>query len=447
MTTTAPTWAQRLQPVIPYGMSGSVSRIVGMCAHVRGLAAPLGALCRIHSTQRDPIDAEVIGVHESEVVVQPYADLQGIRRGDRVELRQSAMKVQVGEHLLGRVINARGEFIDGGPQPRFTHSTYLHAAPIAPLSRPRIDERLETGVRAIDALLTCGQGQRLGIFAGSGVGKSTLLGHLARYASADVNVVVLVGERGREVREFLERDLGPEGRARSVLVVATSEESALLRRQCAHVGTAIAEFFRDQGKKVLLMMDSVTRYALAQREIGLAAGEPPATRGFPPSVFAMLPRLLERSGKTERGSITGLYTVLVEGDDHNEPIADTVRGILDGHIVLSRELAHKAHWPAIDVLASISRLMNELVSPAELQASQQLKQMLAAYRQAEDLINIGAYQHGSNRLVDRALLLKTKIDQFLQQGSGVHSPVAQTIEQLQQIVLQPEMPRPQGVSN
>ncbi len=404
-----------------------------MTAHVRGLAAPLGSLCRISCSQRESIDAEVIGMNEQEIILQPYGDLLGVKRGDQVELIQSALKFRVGEELLGRVINARGEFIDDELPPLLPEQMALQSSPIAPLGRPRITERLETGVRAIDALLTCGQGQRLGIFAGSGVGKSTLLGQLAKYASADVNVVVLVGERGREVREFLERDLGPEGRKRSVLVVATSEESALLRRQCAHVGTAIAEYFRDRGKNVLLMMDSVTRYALAQREIGLAAGEPPATRGYPPSVFALLPRLLERSGRTEAGSITGLYTVLVEGDDTNEPIADTVRGILDGHIVLSRDLAHRAHWPAIDVLGSISRLMNDLVPVEHLQASQQLKQLLAAYRQTEDLINIGAYQHGSNRLVDRAIQLKPRIDQFLQQSATVHTGAQETWTQLLQL--------------
>jgi len=424
---------RQIQTIVPYGLTGQVTRVVGMTAHVRGMPAPLGAVCRIESGQRDGIDAEVIGLNEAEVILQPYGELVGIKRGDTVRLIHSTQRIRVGEGLLGRVINARGEFIDDDLPPVLPESLMLQGAPIAPLKRPRITERLETGVRAIDSLLTCGQGQRLGIFAGSGVGKSTLLGQLAKYASADVNVVVLVGERGREVREFLERDLGPEGRRRSVLVVATSEESALLRRQCAHVGTAIAEYFRDQGKNVLLMMDSVTRYALAQREIGLAAGEPPATRGYPPSVFALMPRLLERSGRTERGSITGLYTVLVEGDDTNEPIADTVRGILDGHIVLSRDLAHKAHWPAIDVLGSISRLMNDLADENHLAASRQLKQLLAAYRQTEDLINIGAYQNGSNRTVDRAIQLKPKIDEFLQQSANAHTPFAETLVRLQQL--------------
>ncbi len=423
-------WAEKLEGVLPYKLTGRISRIAGMAAHVRGLAAPLGALCRIVSPNRGPVEAEVVGVNDDEVIIQPYADLIGIKGGDLVELRQTRQSLRVGQQLLGRVINARGRFIDGGPPVVLPHSVPILADPVSPLHRPRIDEVLETGVKAIDGMLTCGQGQRLGIFAGSGVGKSTLLGQLAKYAKADVNVVVLVGERGREVREFLERDLGPEGMARSVLIVATSEESALLRRQCAYTGTAVAEYFRDMNLNVLLMMDSVTRFALAQREIGLAAGEPPATRGFPPSVFAQLPRLLERSGRTEQGSITGLYTVLVEGDDTNEPISDTVRGILDGHIVLSRELAHQSHWPAIDVLGSVSRLMNELAAPEHLSAAQNLKRMLAAYRQSEDMINIGAYQAGSNPRIDRAIALKPHVDRVLQQAATDHVPMAETIQNL-----------------
>jgi len=290
--------------------------------------------------------------------------------------------------------------------------------PIPPLSRPRIDTPLGTGIRVIDSMLSCGKGQRLGIFAGSGVGKSVLMGQMARNSSADVNVIVLVGERGREVKEFIEKDLGPEGIARSVVVVATSDEPSLVRLRAAYVGTAIAEFFRDQGNDVLLMMDSVTRFALAQREIGLAAGEPPATRGYPPSVFALLPRLLERSGRADCGSITGFYTVLVEADDANEPISDAVRGILDGHIMLSRKLAHQAHWPAIDVLSSISRCMPDVSTTEHRQAANSLKQMLAAYQQSEDLITIGAYQNGSNPLVDAAIKLREPVLQFLRQGMG-----------------------------
>jgi len=426
-------WTERLNGILPYGLTGRISWISGTSAHVRGLRAPLGALCRIVNSSGRPIDAEVVGVTDQEIVIQAYHDLMGIKGGDLVELKQTSQSLHVGHSLLGRVINASGQFIDGKSPAVLPHAVPLQARPVPPLDRPRIDETLETGVRAIDGLLTIGQGQRLGIFAGSGVGKSTLLGQLAKYASADVNVVVLLGERGREVREFLERDLGDEGRARSVLVVATSEESALLRRQCAYVGTAIAEYFRDCGNNVLLMMDSVTRFAIAQREIGLAAGEPPATRGFPPSVFAQLPRLLERSGRTEQGTITGLYTVLVEGDDTNEPISDTVRGILDGHIVLSRDLAHQAHWPANDILASISRLANDLVSGDHLAASQLLKRLIAAYRQSEDMINIGAYQKGSSQEIDRAIQLKPEIDRFLQQTPQEHVPLEETIQRLKAV--------------
>jgi FliI/YscN family ATPase len=296
------------------------------------------------------------------------------------------------------------------------HRVSLQATPTSPLRRPRIDAALGTGIRAIDAMLTCGKGQRLGIFAGSGVGKSVLMGQMARSSTADVNVVVLVGERGREVREFLEKDLGPKGLARSVVVAATSDEPALVRLRAAFVGTAIAEYFRDTGRDVLLMMDSVTRFALAQREIGLAAGEPPATRGYPPSVFALLPKLLERSGKTERGSITGFYTVLVEADDANEPISDTVRGILDGHIMLSRKLAQQAHWPAIDVLSSISRSMPDVTTEDHRRNADSLKQLLAAYQEAQDLISIGAYQSGSNPLVDAAIRLRDETQRFLRQG-------------------------------
>jgi FliI/YscN family ATPase len=335
---------------------------------------------------------------------------------------QSAPGVRVGERLMGRILDGRGRFVDQLPAPTLAHRVGLAATPVSPLSRPRINSPLGTGIRAIDALLTCGRGQRLGIFAGSGVGKSVLMGQMARYSTADVNVVILVGERGREVREFLEKDLGPDGLARSVVVVATSDEPALIRLRAAYVGTAIAEYFRDAGRDVLLMMDSVTRFALAQREIGLAAGEPPATRGYPPSVFALLPRLLERSGKTDRGSITGFYTVLVEADDANEPISDTVRGILDGHIMLSRKLANQAHWPAIDVLASISRSMPDVTTDEHRRNADGLKQLLAAYQETQDLISIGAYQAGSNPQVDVAIRMRDETLKFLRQGMTEHIP-------------------------
>jgi flagellum-specific ATP synthase len=406
---------EQLSRILPVGLTGRVTRLVGLTASVGGFPAPLGAIARLERDHGEPVDAEVVGFREDETLLMPYGELAGIRRGTRVRLRQSTPLVRVGEGLLGRVINARGHYIDGLPAVMLPHHVPLHPGTMSPLQRPRIDRGLDTGVRAIDGLLTCGQGQRMGIFAGSGVGKSTLLGQMARQTSADVNVVVLIGERGREVREFIEKDLGPAGLPRSVVVVATGDDPALLRLRSAYLGTSIAEYFRDRGKNVLLMMDSVTRFAFAQREIGLAAGEPPATRGYPPSVFALLPRLLERSGRNNSGSITGLYTVLVEGDDTNEPIADTVRGILDGHIVLSRRLAQQGHFPAIDVLHSLSRLMTELVSKEHGAAAVSVRQLLSAYQQSEDLISIGAYQAGSNPVVDAAIKLRPNILQFLQQ--------------------------------
>jgi flagellum-specific ATP synthase len=422
-----------LKQILPIGLTGHVTRIVGLTVSVSGFPAPLGSICRIACEHGEPVDGAVVGFQGDDTLLLAYGELNGVRRGNRVELVQSVPGVRVGEHLLGRVLDGRGRFIDSLPPVARPHRVRLHADPTAPLQRPRIDTVLSTGVRAIDALLTCGKGQRLGIFSGSGVGKSTLLGQMARSSSADVNVIILVGERGREVREFLERDLGPEGLARSVVIVATSNEPALVRLNAAYLGTAVAEFFRDTGKDVLLMMDSVTRFALAQREIGLAAGEPPATRGYPPSVFAMLPRLLERSGRSDRGSITGFYSVLVEADDANEPISDTVRGILDGHIMLSRKLAHQAHWPAIDVLSSISRSMNDLVGSEHREASNGVKQLLAAYQQSEDLISIGAYQNGSNALVDQAIRLREPINAFLRQGSTEPSGIAQAVEGLTKI--------------
>ncbi|MFO0916889.1 MAG: FliI/YscN family ATPase [Planctomycetaceae bacterium] len=422
--------AEQISRVFPYAITGSVTKLVGLTAAVSHFPVPVGAVVQLEREQGSPISAEVVGFSGEETLLLPYGDLQGIRRGTRARLKQSNPSVRVGAGLLGRVINSQGHFLDGLPPAVLPQRRSLHAAPISPLHRPRIDAPLTTGVRAIDGLLTCGKGQRLGIFAGSGVGKSTLMGQIARSTSADVNVVVLIGERGREVREFLEKDLGPAGLARSVVVVATGDEPALLRLRAAYLGTAIAEHFRDEGNDVLLMMDSVTRFALAQREIGLAAGEPPATRGYPPSVFALLPRLLERSGRTGAGSITGFYTVLVEGDDTNEPISDTVRGILDGHVVLSRRLAEQTHFPAIDVLGSISRLMSDLATPDHLQASNAIKQLLSAYRQSEDLISIGAYQAGSNAQVDAAIQLRQPILQFLQQRVEEKSDLAAAVAAL-----------------
>jgi FliI/YscN family ATPase len=409
---------EQVETILPFALDGTVTRIVGLTVAAAGFPAPLGAICRIHREQGSPVDGAVVGFQGEETLLLAYGDLAGVRRGNRVTLLQSVPGARVDERLMGRVLDGRGRFLDNLAPLARPHRVPLHGKPVSPLGRPRIDAPLGTGIRVIDALLTCGKGQRLGIFSGSGVGKSTLLGQMAKASSADVNVIVLVGERGREVREFLERDLGPEGLARSVVVVATSDEPALVRLNAAFLGTAIAEFFRDMRRDVLLMMDSVTRFALAQREIGLAAGEPPATRGYPPSVFALLPKLLERSGRTALGSITGFYNVLVEADDANEPISDTVRGTLDGHIMLSRKLAHQAHWPAIDPLASISRSMSDVVTPEHRHAAESIKQLLAAYQQSEDLITIGAYQMGSSQLVDLAIKLREPIDAFLKQPSS-----------------------------
>ena len=409
---------EQVRRILPVALTGSVNKLVGLTVSVVGFPAPLGAVCSIVRENGAPVRGEVVGFRDDETVLLPYGDLVGVRRGNQVTLVQSAPGIRVGDRLLGRVLDGRGRFVDNLPPPPLPHRVGLDSVPTPPLRRPRINEPLGTGIRVIDAMLTCGKGQRLGIFAGSGVGKSVLMGQMARNSTADVNVVVLVGERGREVREFLEKDLGPEGLARSVVVAATSDEPALIRMRAAYVGTAIAEYFRDAGRDVLLMMDSVTRFALAQREIGLAAGEPPATRGYPPSVFALLPRLLERSGKTDRGSITGFYTVLVEADDANEPISDTVRGILDGHIMLSRKLAHQAHWPAIDVLSSISRSMPDVTSLEHRRNADSLKQLLAAYQESQDLISVGAYQSGSNPLVDAAIRMRDETMKFLRQGSS-----------------------------
>ena len=427
------TLLDHIHRAMPVGLSGRVSKIVGLTVAVAGFPAPVGAVARLEAEHGASVEAEVVGFSGDDTLLLPYGELHGIRRGTTCVLKQSVPGARVGDGLLGRIIDGRGRFLDDRSPAVLPHRVALQGQSISPMHRPRINQPLGTGIRAIDGLLTCGRGQRLGIFAGSGVGKSTLLGQMARATEADVNVVVLIGERGREVREFIERDLGPEGLARSVVVVATGDDPAVLRLRAAYLGTAIAEYFRDTGRDVLLVMDSVTRFALAQREIGLAAGEPPATRGYPPSVFALLPRLLERSGRTNRGSITGFYTVLVEGDDPNEPIADAVRGTLDGHIVLSRKLAELGHFPAIDVLASLSRLMTEVAKEEHRHAATSLRQLLAAHRQADDLISIGAYQSGANALVDAALRLQEPIQAFLQQDKCEGSLLAEAVAGLTEL--------------
>ncbi|HEX3998326.1 MAG TPA: FliI/YscN family ATPase [Pirellulales bacterium] len=411
----------QLDRVMPTALVGSVVRTSGMTAAVADFPAPVGALVEIERQTGTPLRAEVIGFRDAITLVYPYSDLNGVRRGNRVRLLGTTRWLRVGDGLLGRVVDAHGRAIDGRPQPALGDRTPRECAAPPAFERPRIDQPLGTGIRALDGMLTCGRGQRMGIFAGSGVGKSVLLGMMSRYTAADVNVIALVGERGREVNEFLERDLGSEGLARSVVVVATSDEPALLRVQAAQTATAIAEYFRDAGRDVLLIMDSLTRFAMAQREIGLAAGEPPTTRGYPPSVFGLLPKLVERAGRTTRGSITGFYSVLVEGDDPQEPIADAVRGLLDGHVWLSRKMAGRGHYPAIDILTSLSRLMSDITPRAHQDAALALRELLGAHRDNEDLISIGAYRRGSNRSVDLSIDLQDEMNRFLRQR--VEEPV------------------------
>jgi FliI/YscN family ATPase len=406
---------------------GRVTRVVGLVLEATGLEVGLGALCRITSHSRDhSVLAEVVGFHERGVLLMPLGEMDGMHSGAIVQPLGRTFGVDVGPSMLGRVLNGLGHPIDGKGKLDVIERVPLSAEPPNPLERETIDRPLETGVRALDGLLTIGRGQRVGIFAGSGVGKSTMLGMIARHAQADVNVIALLGERGREVRDFIENALGPEGLARSVLVVATGDQAALVRARGALVATAIAEYFRDQGKHVLLMVDSVTRVAMAWREIGLATGEPPTTKGYPPSVFASLPRLLERAGNAARGGITGIYTVLVDGDDFNEPVADAARSILDGHIVLTRRLAGQNHFPAIDVLESKSRVRDHIINDAQKRAATAIMRLEAAYREKEDLIMVGAYQKGSDPYVDAALVYRERVLEFLQQRPDEISPFGDT---------------------
>lgn len=408
----------RLAGLEPARVRGRVRQLVGLGVQAEGIAAPVGAACEILAADVPPVPCEVVGFRDDVALLMPLGDLEGVRRGDPVVCRSRARRIPAGPGLLGRVIDAQGNPLDGGPPVPAARRVPLNARAPNPMDRPRITEPLATGIRAIDALHACGKGQRVGLFSGSGVGKSTLLGMCARHTSADVSVVALVGERGREVRDFIEKDLGPEGLRRSVVVAETSERPALLRVQAAFAATAVAEYFRDEGADVLLLMDSLTRMAHAQREIGLSAGEPPATKGYPPSVFAQLPRLLERAGRSAKGSITGFYTVLVEADDVADPIADAARAVLDGHVWLSRELAHRAHYPAVDPLESVSRLMADVAPPEQVEAAARVKRLLAAHRGAEDLINVGAYVRGSNPEIDRAVKAHGPIMAFLRQGIG-----------------------------
>ncbi len=412
---------------------GKVVKKVGLTIESTGPEAKVGDTCKIIVKGQDKVVlAEVVGFQEGRLQLMPYEDVSGVQIGDYVEGDCGAFQVPVGEELLGMVLNGLGQPYDGSTL-TLPHTRSADAMPPNPMERVLIDEVLPLGVKAVDAIMSLGKGQRIGIFAGSGVGKSTLLGMFARNTKADINVIALIGERGREVREFLERDLGEEGVRRSVIVCATSDQPALIRKKAAMTATAIAEYFRDCGKDVLLMMDSMTRFSMAQREIGLASGEPPVSRGYPPSVYAEMPKLLERAGKTARGSITGIYTVLVDGDDMNEPIADTARGILDGHIVLSRKMAHKNHYPAIDILQSISRVMSSIATKEHKQFANKLKNVLATYSEAEDLINIGAYKSGSNKEIDYAISKINAVNAFLMQQVDEKFTFDETIELLKGI--------------
>ncbi|GAA0365055.1 flagellar protein export ATPase FliI [Bacillus horti] len=395
---------------------GKVSQVIGLTIESDGPESNIGEICYIYPQNNgNPIEAEVVGFKGNKVLLMPLNDIAQIGPGSLVVGTGEPLQIKVGSAILGRVLDGRGKLLDGGRFPRGLKNYSTNNPPPNPMNRPRITTPLEVGVKSIDGLLTLGKGQRVGIFAGSGVGKSTLLGMIARNTTADINVIALIGERGREVKDFIERDLGPEGLARSVIVVATSDQPALQRIKGALTATAIAEYFRDQGKNVMLMMDSVTRFAMAQREVGLAIGEPPASKGYTPSVFALLPKLLERAGTSNQGSITAFYTVLVDGDDLNEPISDAVRGILDGHIVLDRKLAQKGQFPAINPLKSVSRLMSEIVGEEHLSSAEAFKSLLSTYESSEDLINIGAYKKGANRDIDNAIRMYPEIQSFLRQ--------------------------------
>ncbi len=415
---------------IPVKMTGRVTEVTGLTIVAESLPAPTGAMCRIEPENLAPIEAQVVGFSGQRTILMPLSEALGVTAGDPVVSNTAMQQVPVGRKMLGRVLDGMGRVIDRDE--RFTvEAQYpVFADPPAALSRQQIDTPLPVGVRAIDLMLTIGGGQRVGIFAGTGVGKSVLMGMIARNTSADVTVVALVGERGREVGDFLRKDLGEEGLKRTVMVVSTSDESPVMRVRACFLATAVAEYFRDLGQDVLLLMDSTTRMAMAQRQIGLASGEPPATKGYTPSVFALLPRLLERAGRTQRGSITGMYTVLVEGDDINEPISDAVRGTLDGHVWLSRDLANRGHYPAVSALDSISRVMPDLVSPEHQAAAKNIKSVMAVWADIEDLVNIGAYAAGNNVEFDVAVEMKPRIDALLQQGITERAPFSQSGDQL-----------------
>lgn len=420
-----------LDEIQPIKKHGKVTQVIGLTIESKGPNAKIGELCLLYPHQNErPIEAEVVGFRENKILLMPLRDLSQVGPGCLVVATGVPLQIKVGPSILGKVLDGTGNPLDESLLPKGLKNYSTNNQPPNPLKRPRITKPLEVGVRAIDGLLTVGQGQRIGVFAGSGVGKSTLMGMIARNTEADINVIALVGERGREVRDFIERDLGPDGLKRSVLVVATSDQPPLQRIKAALTATAVAEYFRDQGKNVMLMMDSVTRFAMAQREVGLAVGEPPTSKGYTPSVFALLPKLLERSGTSSNGSITAFYTVLVDGDDMNEPIADAVRGILDGHVVLDRKIAQKGQFPAINILSSVSRVMHDIVSEEHYKAAVKLKRLLASYEASEDLINIGAYKTGSNKEIDDAIRFYPLIKKYVQQEIYEDTKLDESIERL-----------------
>jgi len=431
-----------LARISPYRWTGQVTEVVGLLIESRGPSVAIGDFCEVLAANGRRIRTQVIGFRDGRVLAMPLEEIDGLQLGDAVAARREDARVEVGPGLLGRVIDGFGKPIDGGPALDARDAYSLHGEATNPLDREHITQPLVTGIRAIDGLLPCGKGQRIGIFGGSGVGKSTLLGSMSRHNSADVTVIAMIGERNREVRGFLENELGAEGRKRSVVVCATSERPAPLRVRACFVALAVAEYFRDQGASVLLVMDSVTRLAMAQREIGLAAGEPPSQKGYTPSVFNLLPKVLERAGNFRRGSITGFFTVLVEGDDFNEPICDAVRAILDGHIILSRQLAAQNHYPAIDILHSVSRLTSAIATPTQKVAAQRMRQALAAYRDAEDLIQLGAYVAGANPNLDGAIRLRPQILEFLRQDHMATCPIQETLSRLDQLGANLDSPAP-----
>lgn len=419
-----------------YKYYGKVLRVVGLMIESLGPQANIGEICYIHSSnqRKSPILSEVVGFNEEKIILMPYAEVNEIGPGCLVESTGKSLTIKVGRGLIGKVVDPLGIPLDGCILPKGLHDYQTEQAPPNPMLRPRINEPIQVGIKVIDSLLTVGKGQRVGIFAGSGVGKSTLLGMIARNSNADINVIALIGERGREVREFIEKDLGTDGLKKSIVVVATSDQPALMRIKGAYTATAIAEYFRDLGFHVNLMMDSVTRVAMAQREIGLAVGEPPTTKGYPPSVFSILPKLLERTGTNHKGTITAFYTVLVDGDDMNEPIADAVRGILDGHFIMDRKIAERGQYPAINVLKSISRVMNQIIDESHKEVANEFRRIMALYEENRELIDIGAYKRGTNLEIDKAIMLYPGIESFLKQDIYEIHTFAESVDMMKLVL-------------